>query len=110
MVTADYLMKRVTNGTADLDLPGFNSLSDMVLEAAVDRIMNDPGGAVSLPHLTRFWFDPGTNTYLEEEGAVLIERSDVILLDEQEHLTRSGNGVPPVLRFRTDPKLILITH
>ena len=43
--------------------------------------------------LNRFWFSPGENSFLEDEGMVYITNSEVILLTEEEHLTKKGEVV-----------------
>lgn len=90
MVIADYKMKSLVNGADELDIPGFTSLT----KRHVDRASKDleQGRPLSIPasSLNRFWFYPGEQAYVVDEGAVEIKRSPVILLTEKEFLTSQG--------------------
>jgi hypothetical protein len=97
MLEADYFLKDLTNGKAKLDLPGFQSLSDMTLDRVVKQVLKGKNVDISIGGLNRFWFSAGANEYLEDDGVVMIERSDVILLDEQEYLTK-GRRIAPTGR------------
>jgi hypothetical protein len=90
MVKADYDMKRLVDGSDSLDLAGFVGLTDMTLEMAKSDILN--GRPVSIPmfSMNRFWFYPGENLYREDEKVVVIDKCEVVLLTEEEHLTRTG--------------------
>ena len=95
MVKADYDMKKLADGSDSLDIPGFSSLIDMELEIARKSILEAKPIAIPLSSMNRFWFHPGENTYLENENErmVLIDKCNVILLTEEEYLTRSGKVV-----------------
>lgn len=88
MVEADYLMKRIADGTAQVD--AFESLSDMSLRQAVDSVQQNSSNVTSTVSLNRFWFYPGINMYSEDARTMLIRRSDIILLDEAQHVTQEG--------------------
>lgn len=88
MVKADYDMKRIVDGYESLDIPGFNSLMDMTLEVAKRDIIHGRRLSIPFSSMNRFWFYPGENTFKEDHGIVLIERSQVILLTEEEHLSK----------------------
>jgi hypothetical protein len=88
MVEADYLMKRIADGTAPVD--GFEGLSDLSLRQAIEAIQQNSGGAVSIASMNRFWFYPGRHIYSEDAITVVIRLSDVILLDEAQHITQEG--------------------
>jgi Protein of unknown function (DUF1598) len=87
MVEADYLMKRIADGTAQVD--AFESLSDMTLRRAIEGMQKNSNEASTIS-LNRFWFYPGTNTYSEDARATLITRADVILLDEAQYVSQEG--------------------
>ena len=90
MVEADYYMKRLTNGSVKLDIPGFVSLEEITArsirkELAEGRELSTP------PHtLNRFWFSPGECTYEQDRGAVRLTTCRVKLLTEEEFLTEHG--------------------
>lgn len=92
MLDADYLMKRFVNGQADIELPGYSSLSDLSLEAAKRAALTGEDGP-AIGGLTRFWFAAGTHTVSGDEDIRLLETSRVVLLDEAELLTRQGEIV-----------------
>jgi len=90
MLNADYDMKSIVDGNVQLGLDGFDSLNDRSMKLAQTTILSGSGGAVEVGGLTRFWFHPGETTYRASTDAVLLDRADVTLLDEQEHVTRAG--------------------
>lgn len=93
MVKADYDMKNLVDGADSLDIPGFKSLMDMTLEIAQENIIR--GGSLSIPisSMNRFWFCPGENQYVEDKGVVILKKCQVILLTEEEHLSRRGKVI-----------------
>ncbi len=87
MVDADYFMKSLSNGSVDLEIPGFVSLmslgADQLKEALATGVQpNDMDHA-----LNRFWFSPGEATYEENDGLVRLRECQVRLLTEEEFLT-----------------------
>jgi len=93
MVTADYDMKRIVDGYDSLNLPGFNSLTDITLEKAKSDIIHGRDISIPFSSMNRFWFYPGENQYKEDEGVMTIERSLVVLLTEEEFQTKKGEIV-----------------
>lgn len=91
MVKADYDMKRIVDGSDSLDLPGFKSLVDIELDLAKAEIMNGQSASVPGASMNRFWFYPGKTHFLEDDGMVLIDACDVLLLTEEEFLTHKGD-------------------
>ena len=93
MVTADYDMKRIVDGSDNLELQGFQGLMDRMLARAKADML--AGGSTSIPGsmMNRFWFYPGSNTYVESEGVVLIKTCPVALLTEEQHLNHGGTAV-----------------
>ncbi|MCP4367392.1 MAG: DUF1598 domain-containing protein [Deltaproteobacteria bacterium] len=89
MVEADYYMKRLVNGSAELDIDGFQSLTEMYEEKKV--ISNNV-------EMNRFWFFPEENSYVEDKGIVIISKSEVMLGTEKEYLSKKnkikGKGRP----------------
>ncbi|MBM3298956.1 MAG: DUF4384 domain-containing protein, partial [Deltaproteobacteria bacterium] len=93
MIDADYYMKRLVNGSVDLEIDGFKSLSHMTLDLAGRQI--EENGAISIPAFVfnRFWFSPGEYSFVEDGTSAWIRDGGVILLTEEEFLTKSGQIV-----------------
>lgn len=64
MVRADYYMKRLSNGTVQLDIDGFYSHMDLWIAA----VRNDPDDNRASTFTTRFWFNPGDVSRATLEG------------------------------------------
>jgi hypothetical protein len=92
MVDADYHMKRLVNGSDDLHIDGFKSLT---------KLRENERSASNQVDMNRFWFLPGDNSYVEDKGIVLIKNSDVRLETEEEFLSNTnkiqGRGHPDPL-------------
>ncbi len=90
MLDADYYMKRLVNGTVQLDIPGFVSLSDLKADETREELKS--GGKFTDPgqSLNRFWFSPGETTYDEDGGVMSLRSCRVKLLTEAEFLTTQG--------------------
>lgn len=91
MVEADYFMKRLVDGSVKTGVSGFKSLTDMTLDVIRDDISNNQPVSIPLSTLNRFWFYPDENSYLEDEGIVLIRKSEIKLLTEEEYQTSRGS-------------------
>ena len=89
-VEADYYMKRLVNGSVSLAIKGFESLTDMTLNIAKEAIIHNRPISAPVMSLSRFWFFPGENRYVEDEGVVCIGKCQVKLLTEEEFLTKTG--------------------
>jgi hypothetical protein len=98
MVKADYDMKRLVDGSDTLDIAGFSGLTDRILAKAKSDILAGRSSSVAFSSLNRFWFYPGANRYLADQGGVLIEECPVVLLTEEEFLDKrgklGGSGAP----------------
>ncbi len=90
MVDADYYMKRLVNGSVNLGIDGFESLSDMNIRSMKQALAEGKWDSVPKNTLSRFWFSPGEATYSEDDGVVLLESCSVKLLTEEEFLTEHG--------------------
>jgi hypothetical protein len=92
LVSADYLMKRIADGSAPLK--SLEGLADAQMRKSKEEALAGRLSPAALSSLTRFWFHPGQHPYLEGDGqdAWLI-RSDVILLNEAETATPDGRIV-----------------
>ena len=88
MVSADYLLKRLVDGSAKaggLESLGHARMSDAIKQTRERQHVSSPIG------MNRFWFYPGSNLYLEDPTGVELVRSDVVLLDEAEQITPGGH-------------------
>lgn len=98
MVDADYYMKRLVSGSVALDIDGFKSLTQMRLDAQKQDLASGKTGGISENSLSRFWFNPGSSTFEEKKGLVLLRDCSVVLLTEEEFLTKqnkvAGYGRP----------------
>jgi len=90
MVKADYDMKQLVDGSDTLEIEGFDSLTGMTMDLAREDIIANRRISVPLASMNRFWFHPGPNRYKEDVGVVEITWCPVILLTEEEHLTKTG--------------------
>jgi len=93
MVKADYDMKRLVDGTDTLDIAGFTSLTDMTLEKAKNDIVRGRSISIPVSSMSRFWFYPGENRYLEDKGVITIGQCPVILLTEEQYSAKRGKIV-----------------
>jgi len=104
MVDADYYMKRLVDGSETLGIDGFTSLTDMTLNIVRKEIEDGKPISVPLSSMNRFWFYPGENSFFEDKGVIYFKKSDVILLNEEEFLTKMGElagaGRPNLLAQR----------
>ena len=89
MVTADYNMKSITDGSIGLNLPGLISLIDMHLSKIRHSLRQGQQPMLSIPGMHRFWLFPGENIFEEDDGVILIKQSPVQILT---HLIGAGAG------------------
>ena len=90
MVDADYLMKRLTDGSLELGIPGFTSLASIGMALAREDLERNLPPSLPRSSINRFWFYPGKLSFREDDGVVTIEECPVVLLTEEQHLTREG--------------------
>jgi hypothetical protein len=109
MVTADYDMKVLVDGSDTLDVPGFSSLTGMKLNIIRNAVLSGQQISVSPSGMNRFWFHPGPNQYEEDDGIVWIKHCPVVLLTEEMSVARnaasygSSGGIDPLAqRFSKD--------
>lgn len=90
MVGADFSLKKLVDGAEEIDIPGFTSHADMVLQNyRTDYLAGRrPGASVSM--VNRFWLSPGEAQFVESTGSLIIRKCSVRLLTEQEFVEKSG--------------------
>jgi hypothetical protein len=85
MVDADYLMKRLVDGSVNLEIDGFKSLTEMTLEE-----FKNVGDRRPQQSMSRFWFSSGESSFLKDSGATYIKTSEVILLTEEQFINKNN--------------------
>ncbi len=90
MVTADYDMKSLVDGTVSLNIKGFTSLTEIVLEKIKADLLSKKTNSDPFSSMNRFWFHPGENLFEEDQEVVIVKNSPVILLTEEESLNKNG--------------------
>jgi len=93
MIDADYYMKKLVNGSVQVGVAGFESLTDMTMKKIREDVVNNRPISVRIGGLNRFEFIPGGNTYLEDEDIVFIEKCPVTLTTEEEYLSTKGDQI-----------------
>ncbi|HLP45905.1 MAG TPA: DUF1598 domain-containing protein, partial [Candidatus Kapabacteria bacterium] len=91
MVKADYDMKKIADGTDELNLLWISTLADLQMDEAKKKHIHGYASSETLGGMNRFWFYPGELRFLEDSNAVMIEICKVKLLTEEEHLTSKGD-------------------
>jgi hypothetical protein len=90
MVEADYYLKRLADGSEALAVPGLTSLTDLEVALSQKEISAGRANHTSPCSFNRFWFHPGPNRYSADADVVMIAECPVVLLTEEQHLTRTG--------------------
>ncbi|MBN2413511.1 DUF1598 domain-containing protein [candidate division KSB1 bacterium] len=101
MVSADYLLKRLADGSVDPGIDGFTSLLELTKKDMEKAITGGKSVSFSVTSMNRFWFFPGENKYTHNDNMVNIEQSPVTVLTEAQYLHSSGNRI--VGTGQTDP-------
>lgn len=91
VVLADYNMKSLVDGTDDISVDGFRSLTDLRIDE-VRRAFATDTSPRSGSTTNRFEFVPGQTEYRESKGVTLIDRCPVTLITEEEFVARNGNS------------------
>jgi Protein of unknown function (DUF1598). len=90
MVSADYQMKLIADGTDTLLVPGMKSFTEKTMSKLKYEILNDKKiGSLGSP-MNRFWFYPGEILVQEESNAYLLCSCPVKILTEESFLNRNG--------------------
>jgi hypothetical protein len=93
MVKADYDMKRIVDGSDSMEIPGFQSQTEMIMEQARNDFMKGKELSGPLSFMNRYWFCPGKNLYEEDEGIAVVKQCPIMLSTEEEYLSKKGNVV-----------------
>ena len=90
MVEADYYMKRIVDGSVNLKIKDFKSLTDIIFDIIRKDIIQGKPPSVPISFMNRFWFYPGEIKFHESKGIAYITQVEVRLLTEEQFLTRRG--------------------
>lgn len=92
IIDADYIMKKISNGTYPLKVRGVKSFSQLLLEAGEGDFLRH--GSLQQPNLLcRFWFLPDENRFLRTSNALYLKKSTVKLLTEEEYWNEHGEMI-----------------
>lgn len=105
MVDADYLMKKLADGSVSLGVSGFDSHTDMRIALIRQQLVGGaPVSTLGGLQTDRFWFTSGKTSYVEDEGVVVLDNCPVVLLTEREFLQcegrLTGSGAPDPIAKR----------
>jgi hypothetical protein len=107
MVDADYYMKSICNGTAEIE--GVTSFSQICISKAKKEIHQTGRLSMATSVYNRFWFNPGKESFYrtDNNGAMILDTCPVVLLTEQEAVTpqgrlRGGTGSDPLAKKFAD--------
>lgn len=91
MVEADYLMKRIVDGSQEAGVEGFLGLPARATQALLQEASGGSIPQMTFSPVNRFEFFPGEVVFgVDNNGIVQIERCPVTILTEAEYLSRSG--------------------
>jgi hypothetical protein len=88
MAFADYVLKSVTNSDLPVHMEGFQSLTAMQRESALEALRT--GRVRSASQMTRLWFYPGLVTYKEQQDGVAVNRADVVIRQQAQVVMADG--------------------
>src|SRR5208283_2640965 len=84
-----YFMKRLAMGSVQLDIEGFRSGTEIYFTDLKAQL--EQGRAVAtVPATSRFWFTAGSHPFTDGRDSVWLQKSSVILLTEQQFLSKEG--------------------
>lgn len=92
IIDADYLMKKISDGTHPIRLNGFKSFNQMMLEANEKEFRRN-GSLKQNKILCRFWFSPDENKFLITSNALYLKNSSVKLLTEEEYWNENNEKI-----------------
>lgn len=90
MVTADYHMKKLADGSDDPAIPGLASLSDLRMAEARQAVLEGRSGG-SGSSMNRFWLTPGENEYAGTKDAFFLQWSPVQVRTHSAGIDSAGN-------------------
>jgi len=89
IVDADYIMKKISDGTYPIMVKGFKSFNTMMLDAE-EKEFKKNGSLDQKEILCRFWFYPDDNEFSTTTNALYLKNSSVKLLTEEEYWNENG--------------------
>jgi len=93
MVEADYLMKRLVDGSVEPGIEGFASLMNLTKTKLEQDVIAGRPLSLGIYTMNRFWFYPGENQFTCNDNTVAIAQCPVTLLTESQYLHSSGKSL-----------------
>jgi hypothetical protein len=90
MVTADYHMKKLADGSDDPAIPGLASLSDLRMAEARQSVLEGRSGG-SGSSMNRFWLTPGESEYAGTKDTFFLQWSPVQVRTHSSGIDAAGN-------------------
>jgi len=90
MVDADYYMKKLVDGSANMNIRGFTSLMDTAMNIMIGQVKMDKPSTMPVNPINRFWFYPGNISMVKCNSDILIKSANVKLLTEAEVPNKNG--------------------
>ena len=90
MVDADYLLKRLASGAAELKVGGFESLAGMTEKLAREELTKGNTSVGVDGTMNRFWFSPSEATYDTIGPVTVLKTCGIQVLTEEERLSEAG--------------------
>lgn len=92
MVTADYDMKAIVDGSDSVGVTGLVSVTDLLIEEAKRAMIAGKAASLPLNIMNRFWFCPGRTVFDQAQGVFAIASCPVTLLTEEQYLKKGITG------------------
>jgi hypothetical protein len=89
MVTADYHMKKLADGSDNPAIPGLTSLSEVRMKEYRQAVLEGRSG-IPGSSMNRFWLAPGENEYTGEKGSFFLQWSTVQVRTHPSGIDSSG--------------------
>ncbi|HPG39448.1 MAG TPA: DUF1598 domain-containing protein [bacterium] len=93
MVEADYLMKRLVDGSVEPAVDGFSSLMNLTKTKLEQAVIAGKTLNLGICSMNRFWFYPGENQYTYNDNTVSLSQCPITLLTESQYLHSSGKSL-----------------
>lgn len=89
MLTVDYDLKGLADGSEAMNIKGFHSLASRHMEAAKKAVQE--GRAMNLSSMSRFWFYPKKLRVMADRNAAIIDKGfGLQVMTEEEYLDARG--------------------
>jgi hypothetical protein len=93
LVEADYYMKKIVNGSVNLNINGLTSLNDTAWSIMKSQLTQGSDPDLPIHPFNRFWFFPGEYWFYGYDDDIYLKRLPVTLKTEEEAFSQTGNIV-----------------